>query len=543
MGEIKRENTRRMLLFVVATAVAFLLNSVTGAGSGLPYRVPSVLFACIIAAWTYSVSERVLHKRIRFYLMFGGYSLISLFAIRICRWNFLYGVPQIERFLWYAYYIPIIIVPICSLGAALCISRSEETGSDKYLWLFWLAGAVMAVLVLSNDSHHLFMVIREGERADHRFLYYMIVLFGVGLVAGSFILAMRKCTLSASRKLWYIPVSAAALGVALLLLYFYVGGSPTIAGRKLYYMQEVYALTFIGFLEGCIQIGLIPSNYGYSFFFEEADLEAWIEDKDHNVIYETAKNRNRNTDDGRRIEIKMLAIQGGTVHWVEDYTSIAKLRDEIREAIERIEEENTLIEYENETKARQAEIDARSRLYDRIADITAPWVEELKYCMEMAEKDSDNEKYWIGAGASLCACIKRRANLELISFENQRIPIRELYVSIKEVNDYISRTGAEGDVRLLLEGDVPSYAVLRSFGIFVRAAERAMKEKSAVSVILSGDKGYYFRLVMETGRESLLNHEEIQVLEGLGLSALEEMQEGISYITVRTGEGGIDNAV
>ena len=50
---------------------------------------------------------------------------------------------------------------------------------------------------------------------------------------------------------------------ALFAWYAAEGGSPTLNGVKLYLIQEVYALYFIGFWEGCILIGLIPTNTSY----------------------------------------------------------------------------------------------------------------------------------------------------------------------------------------------------------------------------------------------------------------------------------------
>lgn len=448
----------------IACVLAFILN-LSDIFSPL-HRIPSVLFCCIVAAWAYTVSERVLHERIRFYLIFGAYALASLFLIRECRWVFFESIPKLSNLLIYAYYIPIILVPVCVLGVSLCIDRPKEMKGDRYIWSFWVMAAVLVSIILTNERHHLFLVIDGDGHIDHRLVYYIIVLYEVILVSVSFLITMRRCTLSVVKDRWYIPVSAAGVGMLLLFIYFIVGGSPTVAGRKLYHIHEVYSLLFIGFLEGCIKIGLIPSNMGYADYFEVADAEAWIEDSDRNLIYETGKNRERDElSTESRVQIKEMTIHGGSTHWVEDLTHIYELREEIKEAIESLSEENTLIRYENEIKSRNAEISARKHLYESIAAVTQPQVDELKRCIELAETDKANERKWISVGSVICACIKRRSNLELMGFEKDHISIQELYVSVNEVNDYLSKCGYKAALKISGVETAPATVLQHAFSI------------------------------------------------------------------------------
>lgn len=373
-------------------------------------------------------------------MVFGAVSLASLFLFRECRWVFFDEYPALSNLLIYAFYIPIFVVTVCVLGASLCIDRPEEMKSDRCIRPFWAAGAVLSVIVLTNDYHHLFMRINASGKIDHRFFYYLIIIYEVILVSVSFFITMRRCSLSVVKRRWFIPVSVVGIGVFLLVVYFFEGGSPMIGRVKLFHIQEVYAFLFIGFLEACIQIGLIPANKGYSFFFEKTDVEAWIEDGDHTLVYETEKNREKKlSSEGRRVQEKEMPVSGGSVHWTSDLTHIYELRDEIRAAIDRLSEENTLIRYENEIKSRNAEIRARKALYEKIAKVTAPMAEELKEYIDLAERDKENQRRWIAEGAVICACIKRRANLELLGFEKREISEEELSVSVKEVSDCLGK--------------------------------------------------------------------------------------------------------
>ena len=440
-------------------------------------RVPSVFFCCVIAAWTYTVSERILHRRIRFYLVLGGIALASLFALRESRWVFFEDSITINNLLIYAYYIPIFVVTVCILGVSLCIDRPEEIKNDRFARAFWVVAALLSVILLSNDSHHMFMLINDAGKINHRLLYYLIVIYEIVLVCISFFIIMKRCSLSAVKKRWYVPVSAACVGVLLLIVYFISGGSPSIGGEKLFYIQEVYALLFIGFLEGCIQIGLIPANHEYADFFEKADVEAWIEDEDHTLIYETGKNREKTPlSEDRKVQLKEMPIHGGSVHWVQDLTHVYELRDEISAAIDRLSEENTLIQYENEIKSRNAEISARRRLYEKIAGVTQPQTEKLKEYIRLAETDKENERKWIAIGTVICACIKRRANLELMGYEKDFIPSQELYISINEVNDCLKKCGYNALAWTIDEEELPAAVVGQRFSEFEQAVMQLLTD-------------------------------------------------------------------
>lgn len=463
------------LMYLMGCATILLVN--IAAQNVLLHRMPSVFFCCIIVAWTYTVSERILHKRIRFYLVLGGIALASLFVLRECRWVFFENNTSLSNFLLYAFYVPIFVVSVCILGASLCIDRPEEIKNDRYVWVFWVVAAILTAVVLSNDNHHMFMFISDEGKRYHRILYYLIVLYEIALVSISFFITMKRCSLSVVKKRWYIPVSAACVGVLLLVIYFIAGGSPSIGGKKLYYIQEVYALLFIGFLEGCIQIGLIPANYGYTDFFEKADVEAWIEDGDYTKVYETGKNREKTPlYKGRRVQLKEMPIRGGTVHWVQDLTHVYELRDEISAAIDRLSEENTLIKYENEIKSRNAEISARSRLYENIARVTQPQAEKLKEYIRLAETDKENERKWIAFGTVICACIKRRANLELLGYEKDLIPFQELQISINEVNDCLKKCGFKVVTWTIPEREIPTAVAGQIFSQFEQAVMQLLAD-------------------------------------------------------------------
>ena len=81
-----------------------------------PKQISSMLFQIIsvdvLVAWCVSIRNRILNKQIRRYLIWVGILMIFWLTIRIVKWRFLSATDPVGRYLWYAYYIPMIMIPL-----------------------------------------------------------------------------------------------------------------------------------------------------------------------------------------------------------------------------------------------------------------------------------------------------------------------------------------------------------------------------------------------------------------------------------------------
>ena len=159
-----------------------------------------------------------------------------------------------------------------ALSASSWSGKSENYKIPTIIKACWsITGLIMAGM-LTNDLHHAalsFTVKADGSlQAGHNWLYYVIFAWSIVITLSSYILLIKRCRLSQCRKNWYVPVIPSAAAFVLIIIYYAVGGAPIVAGVKLYNIQEVYLLLFIGLWEGSIRIGLITSNTGYNKLFE-----------------------------------------------------------------------------------------------------------------------------------------------------------------------------------------------------------------------------------------------------------------------------------
>ena len=94
----------------------------------------------------------------------------------------------------------------------------------------------------------------------HGWLYYLAMVWIVGLLLATGMVFFRKCRVSESRKYAWIPVCVFLGGFVLCVLSF----ANIYTFHK---MPECFCLTFAVFWESGLQVGLLSSNGYYRDFF------------------------------------------------------------------------------------------------------------------------------------------------------------------------------------------------------------------------------------------------------------------------------------
>ena len=292
----------------------------------------------------------------------------------------------------------------------------------------------------------------------------------------SAVIMIRKCSISAIRKYWYLPVLPMMIGLVLLAIYYISGGSPDINGVKIYNYQEVFCGAIAMMFECGIKIGMIPSCSGYEGMFRRSHINAAVIDKDKEYRYQSL---NYDSDiDRESIRISEKEISGGKVIWMENLETIYRLNGMLSDAVEIIEAENTLIEKENSAKEESSRYEAQNRLYNSIAYFSNSKLRKIDKEL-FAEYDSEEEfKKHLSKSLVIGSYIKRRSNLTILEAENSSICLDELLLSINESMSYLRLYGincivhtAGEDIR---EKMLPSELIIRLYDIFQEAAEAVM---------------------------------------------------------------------
>ena len=501
----------------------------------------SYFYISLIMAWALSVYRRISYVTVRRLLITASGFLVTLFLLRLCRYLYFSHSRLADEYIRYAYYIPQIFVSLLFYLTALCIGLTDDDRPlRKKNWLFAAAG-LFSVLLLLNPLHGLVLKIRDlaTEDLSHGPLYMAVVVWIAGFGLAGFLVLIRRCRISAVKRLWYIPAFFIVFCTSLLAIYMAVGGAPTIGGIKLYNFQEVFSLLFISVFESAIQIGLIPSNSAYEMLFRQSSIRAALLDEQGRPALTSADYLlGEITEDGGELREQQRKIHGGSIIWKEDLSAIRRLNEEIASATEELEGENDLIRQENAIREERLTYEMKNRLYDRIAEEVRSQTTEIDRMLAEEEAHPGDEDAFRGRlkySMVLGAYVKRMGNLMVLSDRQKEIPAEELGLSLAESLDQIRLAGKNTDLIQSGEAMLPSGLLLAAYRLFEEAVEKNWESFRTLLVTMRAEKGFSMTLALDCAEAPVLSG--FPGKDGSGKGSLSVSREDDTwYITLYAGE-------
>lgn len=519
MPYISKKSRKYILIFGIALILSELeqiFNFVGGRLQAYLQELNTIMFIGITVTWIITVQRRVTDRKLRRYLVFGGTAIIALFIMRLIRWILFSRIFVVDRYFWYAYYIPTTILPFLSLLLALNVGREAEIRSkktEKTLIAIWIC---LIVMILTNDLHN--FVFKIGGYYDgtlnykYNYGYYVVIAWCVLLTAVSFVTLIIRSRTSVSKELALIPAYISMFFVTFLLIYIIRGGkSPTILGRKLYNFQEIYALVYIGLWEASLRIGLIPSNSDYDDIFGLSTINAAIAGMEGKIKYRSDLAEEITEDEIARAEngeevfldenrvIRVQSIPVGKVAWVEDHTTINELNAGLKDALDRISEENNLLEMENEIKGQKASIEVRNKLYDKISFRTQWQLKKIEEILEKVELSGEDPDEAIKLCSVFGAYAKRQANLSIMAEHFKYLKLEELRYAIRESLENIRLLGVDANVSgIKADTEFEGELLIFAYEFFETTIEAALPDVETISCILLGEDGLRLEILMDT---------------------------------------------
>ena len=287
MNSIKRKTTAKLCLALGLFILAGVFRQIDYESPPLPAAVCFVLtnliYIGLAMAWGFSISNRILHRNVRRYLLMGCAMAVLWMFLRAVKYRFFLTDPDITRHLWYLYYVPQILAPLFSLFAALELGRRDGDAISARWHLLFIPAALLICGVMTNDLHQMAFRAAPGAatlEADytHGWLYFLVMAWTIALLLITGTIIYRKCRVFESRKYAWVPLSVFLGGFALCALSF----ANIYTFHK---MPECFCLTFAALWESCLQVGLLTTNGHYRYFFSESTVAAQIVDGQGHPVY------------------------------------------------------------------------------------------------------------------------------------------------------------------------------------------------------------------------------------------------------------------
>lgn len=409
------------------------------------------IYLGIYCAWVIYLEKHVVHKKMRRCLTAIGCLMVFWFFVRTVKFHILHA-PLGEHVCWYLYYIPMILIPVLGLAAAMFFGEKDEEKTVRRIKILLTVAVVLIVSVFTNDLHQMvFHFAKQPPFSDNDYSYGILFMVIQGwmliCLTGMEIILIRKSRIPGKKQFW-LPIIP-----GILLLGWNIGNIfrlpfiQTFAGD----MTAVCCLLMAAIYQGCILCGLIQTNNRYFELFQTSGgLDAEITDYSFQRYYHSGDFPqlspelrsmivNRSFVQEQGIRINHIPIRGGHLFWSEDISVLLDQYQDIREQQEELTARNRLLKktYQKEAERRKAE--EQNRLLNMIQSQTAGQLELLSQLMDELEKTESRERYnWIlGKIVVVGTYLKRRKNLVLTQYtsDGNLLTMEDLRQSIAESCD------------------------------------------------------------------------------------------------------------
>ena len=467
----------------------------------------SFIYIGMFAAWGLSVRQRIVQKQVRRYLTGVSLLLILWFTLRSAKY-FIFWQPNIIRYLWYLYYLPMLFVPTLALLIAMSLGKPDEYKLPKSVWLLFAVSGALLILVLTNDLHQLVFSFSKNadiwsdESYGYGVCYFAVIGWQVLCAAAALVVMLFKCRLK-NRKLRFLPVIPLIVSLNYLVLnYIGIPWQKELFGDVTAFQSLMYMLCF----EACIACGYIHSNSRYAdLFASSVGTSAQITDMSFNVRYVAMDTKPISREkmmhaiqspvtlaDG--LNLHTMPIGGGYAVWTEDVSALLETREKFEGLAEELAERNEILRYEYKREAKRRRVEEQNRLYDLLRCTTQAQINRISTLTKEYQKINKTEptraKTLLAEIAVLCSYIKRRKHLTLLADRDCSVAIAELVGAFTESLQALKllnvRTTFFADSRLSV---LPGKSAAEIFDFYEQVIESDLENISSIQVSLADVEG------------------------------------------------------
>ncbi len=528
---------------VLLIACAMCIRLLTRNGT-LPSQVGllrnAIHFAMLIT-WGIYIQKRIIQTQVRKFLLaivalMGLWLLLKMINYSIDRMN-------VNRHLWYLYYVPMLFIPAVSLFISASLGKAEDYRLPRRMRLLYVPTAILLLLVLTNDRHQFVFSFPSGRMTPqdyrHETGYFLVLVWIMLCGLAAFIIMLKKCRISRSKKLLLLPLVPLALSLAYTIAYIR-GFHPVLllAGD----MTVTQCLLIFIVFEGCIQCGLIQSNIGYKEMLEATTLPIQITDKDFYTENSSAVMQEllppeqlcQMTSDSlcidQHILLKRHPIRRGWVFWEGDISQLQQLEEELELTRDELRDTGNILAAENAQHEKYLRLSEENRLYDMMEEETSGQIDLLRKHLADIRSAGDPVKAGrlLGQAIIIGTYIKRRDNLILVGAQRGTVSAQELQLCFNESVESLNLYGVTCKARIVSDRSFSIEQATKIYDLFEAVIETGLESLESLLISVECGDGIEVNLCVSC----------TELLDGLKkhFPALiwTQDEDGLQYITVQT---------
>ncbi len=482
--------TVNVLLVVFLLLFANFVRLVTKGTAPAMYVVSHVvilmIYVGILLFWGISVYDRIVNHTIRRYLICLVGLMMFWMLMRTLRLTVFHYVFPVGQWCWYAYYIPMILIPQLCFFAAKHVGKPEEYRLPRQWLLMYIPSLILIIGILTNDLHQGAFRFHMGYVAgwdvyQRTYLYYAAVVWIFVCIALMIAEIIKSCHIPTTKKMIWMPIGMLGIGVLYSILY-----AVDTSLFSFIEMTAALCFTVVAIWESSIKTGLITSNSHYEELLRYSGLGVTVVDTDYAVHYRSddalalTPGQMRQTAAApllleRGIRVSGAEIRGGHTLWQEDLSELMAVLEELTELREGLKDSNA-VSMQNYQMARQIRVLAeKNRLHDELHRQTAHQINLLNGWLQKLSqtRDAGEKRELLRRIVVVGAYLKRRNNLILVSEQGGRISAEELRLSLGEMMKNLQLAGITCACAVQFEQELPSAAAMELFDFYEYVTENA----------------------------------------------------------------------
>ena len=493
--------TKKSLLYALGVLALIALAMWLRYASRHIFHSPAVshlrsgIYVFLFSVWCYSLWIRIVQTQARRYLLAISVLMVLWILLRSIKYSI--ENTDVERWLWYFYYFPMLFIPMLSVFVSRSLGKGEDFRLPRWTKILYVPTLLLLLLVLTNDLHQQVFSFPSGVLSDREYRYeggYFFVMGWEALCAGFAFLSMAKnCRIPRSRRIRWLPLVPLALSLAYACAYV----------KKVYWvwvlagdMTVSQCLIFASILECCIQCGLIQSNLGYDELFEATSLPVQITDQAFCSQYvSVAMQGTLPQSELRQMQqdivhlgddtlLKRHKLRRGWVFWKEDISALNQIRKALELTRDELRDTGDVLAVENAQRARWLKLTEENRLYDMMEAQTARQIAMLRDLLANLQKteDPDRARHLLGQVIIIGTYIKRRSNLIFVGMQRGAISVQELRLCLNESSENISVYGADCKTFIKGEGQLTVEQATQVYDLFEAVVEAELESLRALLI-------------------------------------------------------------
>lgn len=569
-----KETTRVNIICLFLVILSAVFSHLSISWKGFPANnIQGMMLLAALYIWCVQMRRRLLQEEKRRYFTWMVMFMSVMLLVKLVNHSFFSDNETAARYVWYFYYTPIIYSVLCVFFAVLCIGKPWDYRIEKKWKRLYVPASVLSIGMMTNDLHQQAFGFPKGasqwhvgDNYTHCIFYYLTMLWVIVLVCSLLVIAMKRCRVTSSRKRIWMPLLPLAIGLIYMVSVYSI---PVIRYYFTFNMAEFFSILCIAFTEGLIQAGLIHSNDDYENLWNLSAASGGILDRKGRIRYHSGNTvaiNIKQAEAALREPISLhngdlllygQTLQGGIGYWTEDVSKRNSLNRELEEYRDILTEENAMLEGENKLAQRKAQIEEKTRLYDKMASTVGKQLEMMRELLNQTEKIINEADAKEGKDAEaeqaidrnmqraslLAAYIKRHSNLLLLA-QQGKVQVKELYLATSEVLEYLRMCGIKTYVEcigsdvfdgelILLAGEFMETVIENSLPylrVWMSLLEVKKEPESDVPLL-------QVQLTLDTTDEIYLSSEWNERIKAFGGELWRTREEDTSYITLRLKEG------